>query len=304
MENRDALRRTTLVESRTLNRVLGCETVLVLESLQHTGSFKFRAAWNVVRSVPHPRFIAASSGNFGQALACAAQMLGRGCTVVMPNSSAKVKVDAVRSYGATADLIDTTLVSRSGRVVQLAMDDPDAYVASAYDDPLVIAGNATLAHDLVEQKLQADILIAPLGGGGLTAGLIRGFCDAGAALPVVASEPLMANDGARSLRAGHRVANETEPPTIADGARTLSVGNHNWAILQHGLAGIVEPDDATIARAVRVLYSEANVKAEPTGALSIAALLAEPERFEGMRVACVISGGNVDPAVYAQILTG
>jgi threonine dehydratase len=114
----------------------------------------------------------------------------------------------------------------------------------------------------------------------------------------------MANDAARSLRAGRIVSNETEPQTIADGARTVSVGEHNWQILKDGLSGIVEVPEQNIIEAVRLLFSVANLKAEPTGALSIGALLTEPERFRGRSVLCVVSGGNVDPRLYKEILSG
>ena len=113
----------------------------------------------------------------------------------------------------------------------------------------------------------------------------------------------MANDAARSLREGHIVVNESEPQTIADGTRTLSVGKHNWEILKDGLETIVEVPEDAIRESVRLLFSLANLKAEPTGALGIAALLASPDTFRGRRVCCVVTGGNVDPAVYASLLT-
>jgi threonine dehydratase len=123
-------------------------------------------------------------------------------------------------------------------------------------------------------------------------------------LQVVGAEPLLANDAARSLRAGHIVANDAEPQTIADGARTVSVGQHNWAVLKDGLAGIVEVPEENIKEGVRLLFSLANLKAEPTGALSIGALLTEPDRFRDRAVCCVVSGGNVDPQVYKDMLIG
>ena len=112
----------------------------------------------------------------------------------------------------------------------------------------------------------------------------------------------MANDAARSLRAGHIIENSVEPQTIADGARTPSLGKHNWAVLQKGLGGIVEVPEERIAEAVRMLFTHANLKAEPTGALSVAAVLTDPEQFRGLSVCCVISGGNVDVEVYRAIL--
>jgi threonine dehydratase len=279
---------------------------LASETFQHTGSFKFRAAYNVASNVPQTRIIAASSGNFGQAMACACRLLGKSCTVVMPNNSAQVKVDAVREFGGVVDLIDVREISRQRRVQDLAQADPDAYVASAYDDPLVIEGNATLGVELAALDRPMDIVIAPIGGGGLTAGLIQGLrAGQPREMPqVMAAEPQLANDAARSLQAGRILANEMEPQTIADGARTLSVGRHNWAILQSGLAGVIEVTEDRIKEAVRLLFNLANLKAEPTGALPIAALLTAPETFRDRSVCCVISGGNVDGGIFQGILSG
>lgn len=278
--------------------------MLATETFQHTGSFKFRAAYNVALSIPHPRIITASSGNFGQALARACQLLGKSCTVVMPDTSARVKVEAVKEFEGKVDLIDLGQITRKARVEELARKFPDAYAASAYDDPLVIEGNATLGDELAEAPRQFDYVVVPVGGGGLASGIITGLRRGGNLVPVIGAEPLLANDAARSLRAGEIIANETEPQTIADGARTLSVGKHNWAILKNGLESIVEVPEENICEAVRLLFTLANLKVEPTGALSIAALLSAPDLFRDQRACCVISGGNVDPTTFAQIIGG
>ncbi len=277
---------------------------IATETFQHTGSFKFRAAYNVASKVGQTKIITASSGNFGQAMAYACSILGKSCTVVMPATSAQVKIDAVREYDGVVDLINVNQTSRAARVAELASESPDAYVASAYDDLLVIEGNASLGEEIAALTRAFDVVVAPLGGGGLTSGLITGIRTSRRDLQVVGAEPLLANDAARSLRAGHIVTNDAEPQTIADGARTVSVGQHNWAILKDGLSGIVEVPEENIRKAVLLLFSLANLKAEPTGALSIGALLTEPERFRDRSVCCVVSGGNVDPEVYKDILTG
>src|SRR5262245_14395651 len=144
------VRHTLVLDAPRLSRRLGIEVLLASETFQHTGSFKFRAAFNVALLVPNPRILTASSGNFGQAMAYACQLLGKACTVVMPDTSAQVKIDAVRAYGAEVDLIDVRSVSRASRVAELAQRFPDAYVASAFDDPLVIAGNASLGLELAK----------------------------------------------------------------------------------------------------------------------------------------------------------
>jgi threonine dehydratase len=294
------IRPTTFIESARLRARLGVDVTLASETFQHTGSFKFRAAYRVASSVPNPHVLTASSGNFGQALAYACRLVGKRATVVMPDSSARVKIDAVREYGGAVDLIDVRVVSRAARVAELARAHPEAYVASAYDDPLVIAGNATLGAELAARGF--DWVIAPVGGGGLTSGIVTGLRDAGAGARVLAAEPLLGNDAARSLNEGRIVRNAEEPKTIADGARTVSLGEHNWKILAHGLDAIVEVDEPAIAEAVRLLFSLANLKAEPTGALAIGALLTDPTRFTQGRGCAVISGGNVDPAVYRALL--
>jgi threonine dehydratase len=298
-----AVRPTLILPAPRLGAALGCDLTLAVETFQHTGSFKFRAAYNVARAIPNPRVIAASSGNFGQAMAYACKLLGKGCTVVMPATSAAVKIDAVRSHGARVDLLDTRQKPRATRVAELAAEDPQAYVASAFDDPLVISGNASLGRELAA-ALDLDDVLVPLGGGGLSAGMVLGLREVGSSARVWGAEPLLANDGARSLAAGEIVRNEFEPPTLADGARTLSLGRHNWEILRGGLAGVIEVPEAAIAEGLRRLFLDANVKAEPTGALGVGALLTSPERFRGRRVACVVSGGNVDPALYARLLAG
>ena len=297
-------RPTTLLSPTRLSDALGIRITLAAETFQHTGSFKFRAAYRVATSIPNNEVIAVSSGNFGQAIALACKLTGKRCTVVMPNNSASVKVDAVRSYGATTDLIDTTVISREDRVAQLVAEKPDAYVASAFDDEFVIDGNSTLGTELSAVPGGFDGVIAPIGGGGLTAGLIKGLRAAGSAIAVYAAEPAIANDAAQSFRSGHIVKSATEIQTMADGARTRAIGKHNWAILQHGLADVIEVPEANIAEGVRLLFSLANVKAEPTGALGIGAMLTARDRFAGQHMCVVITGGNVDTARYCKLLGG
>ena len=307
-------RPTTLIESVRLSERLGADVVLASEAFQWTGSFKFRAAANVARSVSNPAILTASSGNFGQAIAYACRLAGKRCTVVMPANAARVKIEAVRGYGATVDLIDTTVIRREARVAALAAEQPDAYVASAFDDPLVIDGNASLGRELAAVNVAAgsrqaaagsrpfDAILAPVGGGGLCAGIVNGLRAAGDGTGVWGVEPAMANDFVRSLAAGRLIAHEQEPQTIADGVRTRSVGVHNWAVLRTGLAGALEVGEEHILEAVRLCFQLANVKAEPTGAVPLAALVADPARFRGQRVCCVVSGGNVDPAVFCRIV--
>lgn len=296
----DAIRPTTFIESAKLRDHLGLDVTIASETFQHTGSFKFRAAYNLALNVPNDEVLTASSGNFGQALAYACKLTGKNCTVVMPETSAKVKIDAVRDYGATVDLIDTKKIGRNERVDQLAAEIPNAYFASPYDDQFVIDGNSTLGDELAVEDF--DVVIAPIGGGGLVSGIITGFHRHMKPTVVYGAEPLLGNDAARSLKTGHIVRNETEPITLADGARTISVGNLNFPIIREGVADIVEVSEENIAEAVRLYFGLANLKCEPTGALSLGAILERPDEFRGKKICVVVSGGNVDTEIYRRIL--
>lgn len=297
---RDAIRPTTFIESSKLRDHLGLDLTIISETFQHTGSFKFRAAYNVVLNSPNDEFIGVSSGNFGQALAYACKLLGRKCTVIMPHTSASVKIDAVRGFGAETDLIDVNVISRTERTRQLAEERPNAYIASAYDDQFVIEGNSTLGDELAVENF--DVIVVPVGGGGLISGIVTGMHRHAQPTLVIGAEPLLGNDAARSFRAGELIANEVEPRTIADGARTLSLGKLNWPIVKEGVADILEVSDEKIAEAVKLYFSLANLKSEPTGALSLGAVLDKPERFAGRKTAVIVSGGNVDPDIYRKLI--
>ncbi len=297
------LRPTLLLPFPALSAQLDCDLTIASETFQHTGSFKFRAAYNLLASIPQQHVVTASSGNFGQAVAYACKLLGKTCTVVMPSTSAQVKIAAVQSYGGMIDLIDVRKISRNDRVQQLLVEQPGAFHAQAYDDYRVVAGNSTLSKEILSAA-DFDVLVVPVGGGGLCSGQIIARDHLHASTEVIGAEPLPGNDAARSLRSGQLVRNEHEPGTIADGARTLSLGALNWEILKQGIADIIEVPDVLTLEALRSYFLYANLKVEPTGALSLGALLTQPERFHGKRVCCIVSGGNVDPEVYAKALLG
>lgn len=296
----EAVRPTTIIRSSKLRDHLGLDITIVSEAFQHTGSFKFRAAYNLALNVPNDSLLAASSGNFGQALAYSSKLLGKKCTVVMPATSAQVKIDAVRGFGATADLIDVRSVGRAERVARLAEEMPDAYIASPYDDQFVIDGNSTLGDEIAGMNF--DAVVVPVGGGGLLSGMIESFKRNSVNTEIYGAEPLLGNDAARSLRAGKLIQNEAEPTTIADGARTVSLGNLNWPIIQAGAKEIIEVSDEKIIEALKLYFALANLKSEPTGALSLGAVLNDPQRFSDRKVCVIVSGGNVDPDVYRKLI--
>lgn len=295
------VRPTLLLPSPTLSERLGCELTIATETFQYTGSFKFRAAYNLLSSIPEQRIITASSGNYGQAVAYACKLLGKTCTVVMPDTSAQVKIEAVRAYGGIVDLIDVRHISRSERVQQMLREQPGAFYAQAYDDYRVVAGNSTLGKEILGAA-DFDSIVVPVGGGGLCSGQVIARDYVQARTEIIGAEPLPGNDAARSLRSGQLISNEHEPGTVADGARTLSLGKLNWEILRRGVTDIIEVPDELTMEALRQYFRYVNLKVEPTGALALGALLTQPQRFHGKRVCCIVSGGNVDPKVYAQAL--
>lgn len=294
------VRPTLFLSAPTLSARLGCNLTIASETFQYTGSFKFRAAYNLLASIEQQRVVAASSGNFGQAVAYASKLLGKTSTIVMPTTSARVKIAAVQGYGGVADLIDTSQISRAERVSQLLSEQAGAFEAHAYDDYRVVAGNSTLGREILNAG-EFDMLVVPVGGGGISAGQIIARDHLNARMEIIGAEPQPGNDAARSLRVGRLVRNEQEPLTVADGARTISLGNLNWEILRQGIADILEVPDAITLEALRA-YFALNLKVEPTGALALGAVLAQPERFAGKRVCCIVSGGNVDPLVYGRAL--
>lgn len=295
------VRSTLLLSNEALSAQLGCDLTIASETFQYTGSFKFRAAYNLLSSIPQQRVVAASSGNFGQAVAYACKMLDKSATIVMPDTSARVKIEAVKSYGAVADLINVREISRDGRVQQLLAEHPDAFAAQAFDDYRVVAGNSTLGKEIFGAG-NFDMIIVPVGGGGLSSGIVVARDHLGVVTKIIGAEPLPGNDAARSLHSHQLIPNQQEPATIADGARTISLGKLNWEILSQGISDILEVPDEVTLDALRRYFRFANLKVEPTGALSLGSIIAHPEHFAGKRVCCIVSGGNVDPAVYAKAL--
>ncbi len=302
------LKPTTFQSTFLLNKALDADVTVASETLQVTGSFKFRAAYNLLSAVQQDEVITWSSGNFGQAAAYACMLLKKRCTVVMPTTSSKAKQAAIQAYGAQIEFVDTSTKSRSERVEEIRAERPTAFYAPPYDHYRVVAGNSTLGKEIFE-KLHTDgqmldCIISPIGGGGLISGIIVARDLIAPDVEIVGAEPLLGNDAAQSLREGRLVSLPAEPQTIADGTRTLSLGDINWEIISKGVRRIVEVPEEKIAQGLRTLYAYANLKVEPTGALSVGAMLSQPDTFRGKRICCVVSGGNVDQEVYIKMLRG
>lgn len=297
-------RPVTFVTSPRLSELAGVDLVLASETLQHTGSFKFRAGLANASQAESDHLIAASSGNFGQALAFACRLLGKRCTIVMHRDSQVFKIDAIRGYGAEVELVDPQTKPRAVRLAELLAEHPGAVAAYPSDGEPTLRGNESLGVEVLEHQPGFDAVVAPIGGGGIIVGLYRAARRLGSAIAIWAAEPRSANDVAESFRSGRLVTYPTPPNTIADGVRVLGLSEPNWAVVREGCRGVIEVDETGIVEATRLLFTLANLKAEPTGALSLAAVLSDPGRFRDQRVCCLITGANVDPALYAGILTG
>ena len=295
----DTIRPTNWLRFEEVNRAVGAEVHFASETKQVTHSFKYRAASSVVQNIDAVGFLAASSGNFGQALACACHRKGVPCIIVMPTTSAKIKVDAVRSHNATVVFVDTRVQTRADKVAEIAISFPEYYIASAYDCDKVILGNSTLGDEIALYSEVPDLVLVPVGGGGLISGISLAFERRNLNLPIWGAEPEMADDAYRSFKMGRRMFNEGEPQTLADGARTQSVGQLNWEIMKRRVSGIKTVSERSIKTAMKLLHSVGH-KVEPTGALTLGSLLENPPKES--RIVAVISGGNVDSSVYKSII--
>ncbi|TDD69441.1 threonine/serine dehydratase [Jiangella aurantiaca] len=282
----------------------GGELWLKPEGLQATGAFKLRGAFNAVALLDDGArargVVTHSSGNHAQALAWAARAQGIAATVVMPDAAAPVKVAATRALGAEVVMVPPP--ERDSRVRELVAERGLTFV-SPFDDARIIAGAGTVGLEIATDRPDAGTVLVPVGGGGLISGIGVAVKALAPGTRVVGVEPELAADARDSLARGERVAwNPADTyRTIADGVRLPVVGELTWEHIRRYVDEIVTvPEDAILA-AVRLLATRGRIVAEPTGALTTAAFLAEPERFG--RAVAVVSGGNADPALLARVLT-
>ena len=285
------IHRTPVMQSRSLNRLTGLDLVFKCEQLQRTGSFKFRGATFAVSRLPAecPGVATHSSGNHGAALAAAAAARGLAADVVMPENAVADKVAAVRAYGGTVHVCEPTQQAREAGLAKL-IDDGRVPIPP-YDHDDVIAGQGTCGVELLAQRPDIDDIVAPIGGGGLLAGLTLAAAQLAPQVRVTGGEPAGADDAARSLAAGRRVT-EHRPETVADGLRAL-IGKRNFTILcEHGI-NVLTVDEPAIVDAMRLVWRHLKQVVEPSCAVPLAAVLANRERFADRRVAVVLTGGNV-----------
>jgi threonine dehydratase len=289
--------RTPVMTCSGLDELVGAALFFKCENLQKAGAFKFRGATNAVMSLDEEsarRGVAThSSGNYAQALALAARMRGVTAQVVMPGNSTAPKKAAVAGYGARITECEPTLEARERTLIEV-VERSGATFLHPYDDHRVIAGQGTAALELLESVPGLEIVIAPVGGGGLLAGTALATRFISPRTRVLAAEPQGADDAFRSLQAG-RIIPSVEPRTIADGLLT-SLGERNFPIIREHVERILTVSDAAIVRAMRLIWERMKLVVEPSAAVPLAALLEKGGEAEiaGRRVGIVLSGGNVD----------
>jgi threonine dehydratase len=291
--------RTPVVTSRSFNERAKAEVFFKTENLQRAGAFKFRGAYNALSQLPPDArrrgVVTFSSGNHAQAVALAGRLLGIPRTIVMPSDAPAIKRDATLGYGADIVYYDRSRENRESIGRSLA-ETRGATLIPPFDHPHVIAGQGTAAKELFEDVGPLDALLVPCGGGGLLAGSALAASALSPGCRVIGVEPLAGNDGVRSFET-RTLQTIADPRTVADGARTPSLGQLTFAIILEHVAGMTAVSDPPLLRAMFYLWERLKLLVEPTGALGAAALLEEslPQAASGaQRIGVILSGGNVD----------
>jgi threonine dehydratase len=289
------IHRTPIYTSSLLDRDFSSSLMFKCENLQKVGAFKARGASNAVFSLSDEEakngVATHSSGNHGAALAMAAAKRGIAAHIVMPADASAVKKAAVAAYGGTVVECVPTLAAREETLDQVVANT-QAHVVHPYNDGRVIAGQASVALEILEQVKDLDVVVVPVGGGGLLAGVALAIKSINPKIEVVAVEPAGADDAFRSFGLGELIL-QTAPNTIADGLRS-SLGKLNFEIIQKNVDTILTVEESSIIDAMKLQWSRLKSVVEPSGAVSFAGVLEHPERFRNRRVAVVISGGNLD----------
>ena len=284
--------RTPVFRGTGLDALAGAELFFKCEMFQRVGAFKFRGACNAVAALSDEQaargVVTHSSGNHAAALALAAKLRGVPAYVVMPTNAPAAKRQAVVAYGGRVTVCEPTIAAREAAAGRL-LQETGATLVHPYDDPLVIAGQGTLALELLEEVPDLDAIVAPVSGGGMLSGIALA---AGPGVEVIGAEPEQADDAYQSLRLGRRVPPD-RTDTIADGLRA-SLSDRTFAIISRHVKRILTVSEAEIVAATKLVWERLKVVAEPSGAVPLAAVLRHPDAVRGRRVGVVLSGGNLD----------
>ncbi len=297
------IHRTPLLSAESISTIIGIDLRLKAENLQRVGAFKIRGAMNKLLSIDADQrangVVAFSSGNHAQGVALAAQLLGIKATIVMPEDSMPIKVAATRAYGAEIVQSGVTVTTRN-RIAAEIVERTGATLVPPFDDQFIIAGQGTIGLEVLADWPEVETIVAPMGGGGLISGITLAATAINPKIRVYGVEPEAGNDGQLSLRSGKIVKIET-PKTIADGARSLAIGELPFSILRERITDIVTVPDDALLRAIKLLALRAKLVVEPTGALAVAALMLGRIPNPGKTVA-ILSGGNITTEIFIQAI--
>lgn len=289
------IHRTPVMTNESLNQKVGAQVFMKCENLQKVGAFKFRGASNAVWSLTDEEaargVVTHSSGNHAQALALAAKMRGIPAYIVMPSNAPQVKKNAVAGYGGQITFCEPTLAARESTMEGIRQRT-GASVVHPYDNERVIAGQGTAVLELLQDVSDLDVVIAPVGGGGLLSGTSVAATETKKGIRVLAAEPEMADDAFRSLKAG-AIIPSMNPKTVADGLLT-SLGDLTFPIIQERVEQIVTVSEAGIIDAMKFVWERAKIVIEPSAATVIAVLWEKKIDLSGLKVGVILSGGNVD----------
>jgi len=298
------INQTPVLDSRTLNQILSASIYFKCENFQRIGAFKFRGAYNACVTLQQEQsakgVITHSSGNHAQALSLAAKLLNIKATIVMPKGSPSVKINATRdTYGANVVLCENTIESRTS-VTQELIEKFGYTLIHPYDNDKVIAGQGTAAYDLLKTVPDLDIIIAPVGGGGLLSGTAISAKGINKEIKVYGAEPERVDDAARSKRSG-KIESNQRIDTIADGLRT-GLCERTFRIIEKEVDEIITVSEMEIIEAMKFLWERMKIVVEPSGAVPLAVILSKKLKVEGKKVGIILSGGNVDLTQFFKIL--
>lgn len=287
--------RTPIMRSRLLDQMSGAELYFKCENFQKGGSYKIRGATHALlleqKARPLKGVVTHSSGNFAQALSLAAQNLGIPAYIVMPVTAPEVKKRGVREYGGTIFECAPTLEAREGEAKRVQEETGAAFIHPS-DDPRVMLGQGTACYELLEDTAGLEMVVAPVGGGGLLGGTALAAAFFGKGCTPVGAEPEVVDDAYRSLKAG-RILGNTTTDTIADGLKTV-LGTYTFPVLQHYVETIVRVSETEIAAAMKLVWERMKIVIEPSSAVAVAAIFKDGKRFSGRKTGIIISGGNAD----------
>lgn len=294
---RSYVHRTSILTSESVNEIAGCKLYFKCENFQKIGAFKARGGMNAVLSLPEEKrkdgVVTHSSGNHAQAIALAAKMAGIPAYIVMPNTAPEVKKRAVAGYGANITLCEPTQQSREENAAKIQKETGATFI-SPYNDYTVITGQATCAKELLEEQPGLEVIIAPVGGGGLMAGTALSAYYMNKNIVVYAGEPEGAKDTYLSMQSGSLIKLD-KPSSIADGL-LASMGEKNFGIIKPLVKEVFLVSDKEIVDAMRLIWERMKIIIEPSCAVPVAALLKNKEVFKGKKVGVILTGGNVDLA--------